>query len=188
MSEVLIRHCAHCAKPVRAVAGGRPRRFCSSACKQAAYRARHTAERPLEEPVPAPGRWRAKPRPCRAYPDVASEGMEPYLVCPLPRGHEGCHCSLVGPAVIGPVTSWWARWEDKSWGWDAGPSSPPTLYYTCQNCILPHGHAGPCLDSRYVWTDVAPRLLPDRELDRMVRLRLSFPSPNIAVPRWHPRS
>ena len=34
--------CSRCSEPVRASAPGRPRRYCSAACRQAAYRARST--------------------------------------------------------------------------------------------------------------------------------------------------
>lgn len=41
--------CVHCGAPLRQPASGRPRRYCSPACKQAAYR--HRAQRALPRPV-----------------------------------------------------------------------------------------------------------------------------------------
>lgn len=184
MSDVLIHHCVHCGKDLASSRSGRPRRFCSPACRQAAYRARGVVTAPQQ--TPKHSFWRTRPRPCRATPGLPSR-MHPYLVCPLVRGHQGLHRALVGPAR-GAVRLYWAGWRDDSWsgagGWEE--PGPVDLFSACSRCLLPLGHTGPCLDTAYVWTDeVGPTVL-DRTLDRMVRMRLSFPSPDIAVPRWHP--
>lgn len=113
--------------------------------------------------------------------------MVTFLRCPLSRGHEGWHRALVGVPKPWPqeVTLWWAGWESR-WGWAGGEvgRSPAELYYSCKNCLLPRGHAGTCLDTDTVWMDEANILTLDRQLDRVVRLRISLPSPGIAVPRW----
>lgn len=185
MHDVLIHHCGHCGQGLAPSGSGRPRRFCSPACKQAAYRARSSVVTTPQQ-TPVRSFWRTRPRPCRAAP-VLPTWLEPYLVCPLIREHRGLHRALVGPAKEGEVRPYWAAWRDNSWvrgQWEE--PGPVELFSACSRCLLPFGHTGACLATPYVWTDEIGPTAPDRTLDRVMRVRLCFPSPDIAVPRWHP--
>lgn len=191
MSESPVRRCAHCSEPVKTPDGGRPRRFCSAACKQSAYRARRAAiETHLpKSPTAAQGVWRKTPRSCRARPILRSRSLRPVLHCPLLVGHQGSHRALVGNVFQQRVTLWWVGWENEKWGWGGGwqgDSPAGVLYYACDRCVLPRRHAGVCLHAAFVWEDPGYLTTRERELDQVVRQRLSFPASDIAVPRWYP--
>ncbi|WP_129803688.1 hypothetical protein [Streptomyces sp. F001] len=169
--------------------GGRPRRFCSNACRQAAYRRRRAAAEPETAPV-LPPRLLGSAKPprsrlaiCTEYRDYVPElGGMLLLRCLLFRGHGGQHCALAGVAEEehGFLVPAWIRWERGSSG--------TVAELACAMCALPRGHAGVCIHDLRLWAmpyaAASTALSMDREMLQAVRVRLSFPAPEAAVPAW----
>ncbi|MFF0766938.1 helix-turn-helix transcriptional regulator [Streptomyces sp. NPDC003737] len=150
-APLLIGHCAQCHArfelsspgPMR---GGRPRRFCSNACRQTAYRKRRAAiEATPQEILPKPQRVRTRLSVCQAH-----TGGDYGDRCLLFPGHKGPHRTLVD---IGS-TPRWASWqaapsasdEDRP-RWEAPTTCE--LHPVCTAapdlpswCLLPEDHTG----------------------------------------------
>ncbi|MFF0018738.1 hypothetical protein [Streptomyces sp. NPDC005374] len=200
--EQAVRPCHHCEAPfltrhLLAAHGGRPRRFCSNACRQAAYRTRRAAgpQMPLTIAPSTPDRQRVNNQfavTCSSQYDRPRElGAGLFLRCLVFQGHEGPHRTLTGAPPGTRTELAWAVWED--------PSSPVDWKRTCGRrtvdcstvggcdwscirrhghiwCALPHGHSNMCLSIEHSSYPTGARPL-DRNLEKALRQRLSAPQP-----------
>lgn len=148
ISAALFHQCAQCEGPFvpsNSPRGGRPRRFCSDACRQAAYRKRRAApaETPQQpSPVPRlPGRpkWK-KPRSpsCSAHHNREREGLQIWLLgCSRYRGHLGQHLSL---CQLKQGDMAWVSWESQADNLTRHALCAATS--SAGSCVLPEGHLG----------------------------------------------
>ncbi|MFH8753672.1 hypothetical protein ACH4GK_38000 [Streptomyces rimosus] len=196
LSEELVRRCLQCGEAfllhdLIATRGGRPRRFCSNACRQAAYRMRRKA------PGGAPGPQDAAAKPgFRHMPAV--RGWPPCAVpralgeSGLPRGterclrfggHHGPHLAL--HAAVHDGLRWFC-WTDPGkpartlviCGLHDGAWYPSQPWNTepVRCCVLPLGHSGAHLRAPVrAQGSESPVPATDRSLSAALRCRLGLP-------------
>lgn len=187
ISGALFPRCAQCDTPflppnAALSRGGRPRRYCSSACRQAAYRRRlAAAEMAPEQPAPLPEqRVPSRPKPRNPRPALCLEYANnggAHVGCLLHRGHRAEHlalCLAAGNRIM------WGRWDSK----DHGPFTWHPVCAVAEGprpdapaCALPDGHRSTHVFTSTIWLDPWRRVgqsinLP-RNLAIALRIRLS---------------
>ncbi|WP_157851530.1 hypothetical protein [Streptomyces monomycini] len=205
LSEELVRRCPRCGEPflphdLVTARGGRPRLFCSNACRQAAYRMRRKAPGggPKPQDTAATPGFRYLPAlsglPTCAAPRALGESGFPRVPmrCLLFATHEGPHLALRAPVHHG---SRWLCWTD--------PDKPAWMHAICglhdaawyparpwntesvRCCVLPLRHSGAHLRAPVSAQDSeSPVSAMDRSLFAALRRRLGLPQwlrPPIAV-------
>lgn len=184
ISEALYPRCARCDAAFMpsgpsSSRGGRPRRFCSSACRQAAYRKRlaaaeTTPEKPALHAQRMPNRPQSRnPRPALCA-DYHYDGFS--IGCLLHRGHRAEHlalCSAAGNRVV------WACWAEKngSLAWHPVCAAAEDSRQWAPRCALPEGHRGTHVLGSVPWVEpwdrVGEPVHLDRSLQIALRIRLS---------------
>ncbi|WP_442816677.1 RNA polymerase sigma factor [Streptomyces sp. NBC_01304] len=153
----LTRHCAQCQAQFELhqpspgqMHGGRPRLFCSNACRQTAYRNRKAAAEATPQPDSTSPPVPSRPQRVRTRLSVchSSTGGDLGDDCLLFPGHEGLHRTLVDL----DTTPRWASWQAAPPAHDSNLWEAPTackFQPVCTAapqltlwCLLPEGHTG----------------------------------------------